>query len=337
MPSLCISHIQQAAARLRAVGAGPTPILRSDWVDTAVGCAVHFKSEHLQRTGSFKYRGATNAVAALDAAAAAHGVVCHSSGNHGAALARAAHERSVPCCVVVPHTTPEAKIANMRRYGARVVLCEPTQTTRTQTAEAEAQAMGGAAVVHPYNDTQVMAGQGTIGLELMEQLPSIDAVLVPVSGGGLIGGIAAAVKAINPTVRVIAVEPEGKRLQESLATATRVIDPATSDLALDTIADAIRTRALGPIPWDSTHPLLDPAVLSVSNAQIREAMRVALVEMKQAVEPAGALTLAAVLSPEFAKLKADSDLRQVVAVICGGNIDPSALVGHIDPSRADCA
>lgn len=326
--SVGLTQIQQAGVRLRSTGALPTPILRYDTIDALIGCSCHFKGEHLQRTGSFKYRGAINAVGALDDAMAAKGVVAHSSGNHGAAVAAAAAARGVPSCIVVPNTTPEAKIENMRRYGARVVLCEPTQMARTETALAEADNMGGAAFIHPYDDPLVLAGQGTIGLELDEQLPTeLDAVLVPVSGGGMIGGIACAITALRPAVRVIAVEPRGKRLQECLATKTRVLDSATANLALDTIADAIRTRALGPVPWEQASELLDPTVLSVGDEQIRSAMRLALVEMKQVVEPAGALTLAALLSDEFAALRTTDGLQSVAAVVCGGNVDPEALLG----------
>ena len=168
-----LAQLKQATARLAAVGAPPTPVLRSKWIDAAIGCACHFKAEHLQRTGSFKYRGATNAVGALDSATVGKGVVAHSSGNHGAAIAAAAAARGIPCTVVVPRTTPEAKVANMRRYGAQVVMCEPTQAARTAASAAEAERMGGAAFIHPYDDEMVIAGQGTIGIELLEQVPEV--------------------------------------------------------------------------------------------------------------------------------------------------------------------
>ena len=337
-----IEHVRHAAKRLAAVGAPPTPILRSEWIDKACGCAVAFKAEHLQRTGSFKYRGATNAVRALDAAAAAKGVVAHSSGNHGAAVAAAAAARGIPCTVVVPRTTPAAKVANMERYGASVVLCEPTQRARTETSALEAERMGGAQFIHPYDDALVLAGQGTIGLELLEQCspggvhPPLDAVLVPVSGGGMIGGIALAIKALQPSVRIIACEPHGKELQMALEAKTRVMDAAVADAALDTIADAIRTKSFGPVPWEVASPLLHPTVLSVSDGMIREAMRTALVELKQVVEPAGAVTLAALLSPEFAQMReggveGEPPLRSVAAILCGGNIDPAGFASHVDP------
>ena len=234
--------VQGAATRIASSGALVTPVITSAWADAACGVRAHFKCEHLQLTGSFKYRGAANAVLRLSDADAAKGVVAHSAGNHGAALAAAAAARGIPCTVVVPSDTPEAKVLNMRRHGANVVLCEPTQQARSETAASEAAKMGGATLVHPYDDAAVIAGQGTMALELLEQCASLDAILVPTSGGGMLTGIAAAACALRPGLRVIAVEPEGKRLGEALATGRRVVDPTTANKLLDTCADAIRTQ-----------------------------------------------------------------------------------------------
>ena len=327
-----LEHVQAAAARLQMAQVSRTPLMQSRWVDSQTGVSAHFKCEHLQMTGSFKVRGATNAVFSLDEAAARRGVVAHSSGNHGAGCAAAAAARQVPCAVIVPHTTPASKIENMKRYGADVILCEPTQRARTQTSEAEA-VRRQATLVHPYDDVLVIAGQGTIGLELVEQVPHLDAVLVPTSGGGLITGIAAAIKALRPCCRIIACEPAGKRLQDSLAAGTRVLDPAVADAAIDTIADAIRTQPLGENPWTLAKALLDSTVLSVTDEEISAAIRISVVEMKQAVEPAGAVALAALLSPAFSAVRdagiidngAWRPLRNVAAVICGGNVDPDVL------------
>lgn len=238
--------------------------------------------------------------------------------------------QQVPCAVIVPHTTPASKIKNMQRYGSDVILCEPTQQARTATSSWEA-AQRGAVLVHPYNDPVVIAGQGTIGLELLAQVPHLDAVLVPTSGGGMITGIATAM----PNCRIIACEPVGKRLEDSLAAGTRIVDPAIADAALETIADAIRTQPLGEIPWVLAQALLDRTVISVTDEQIRSAMRISLLEMKQAVEPAGAVALAALLSPAFAAVREAGvvghdgkrrPLRNVAAIICGGNFDPEELV-----------
>ena len=326
---ISISQVRQAAARLAAAAVLYTPILRNDFVDAATGTNVFFKCEHLQHTGSFKLRGATNAVESLDEVPAQAGVVAHSSGNHGAAVARAAQRRGIPASVVVPTTTPKAKIANMELYGAEVILCEPTQRARTETSRAIADETGGT-FLHPYDDPLVMAGQGTIGLEILDQVPDVDAVLVPVSGGGMISGIAVAIKALRPEVRVIACEPAGKDLRVALTTSTRVLDEDASNAALDTIADAIRTKSFGPLPWEAASTLLDPTVLSVTDAEIRAAMRISLFEMKQGVEPAGAVCLAALLSPAFATVRdqgiAGRPLRNVAAVVCGGNVDPGLLL-----------
>ena len=320
--------IRAAATRLAGV-ALLTPILRSDAIDKLARCNVHFKSEHLQTTGSFKFRGACNAVFALDDATAARGVVAHSSGNHGAAVSAAAQARDVPCTIVVPDTTPLAKQENIKRYGADLVLCAPTQQARTETSNAIAE-RDGAALVHPYNDELVAAGQGTIGLELLEQVPSLDAILVPVSGGGLIGGIAAAAKGLKPSIRVIACEPAGKRLGEAFEADERVVDPSTADAALDTICDAIRTQPLGPIPWTLARELVDPRVLSADDAMVRSALCLTMAELKQAVEPAGAMALACLLSPAFRELQQEAEaegapLREVGVVVCGGNADLADL------------
>ena len=191
---LTLAHVAQARERLRTARVPCTPILRSPWVDKRTGVKVHFKCEHLQDTGSFKLRGATNAVFALSVDASRSGIVAHSSGNHGAGCAAAAKRRGVPCAIIVPHTTPASKIDNMKRFGSDVILCEPTQRSRSEVAAGEA-ARRGATLVHPYNDPLVIAGQGTIGMELAEQVPQLDAVLVPTSGGGMVTGIAVALKA----------------------------------------------------------------------------------------------------------------------------------------------
>lgn len=343
--SVSLAAVRAAAERVRAGGALRTPVLTNAAIDALAGVSVHFKCEHLQRTGSFKLRGALSAVFALDDATAARGVVAHSSGNHGAAVAAAAAARAVPCTIVVPATTPQAKQEAIRRLGATLVLCEPTQRARTETSEREA-ARTGAALVHPYDDDDVIAGQGTIALELLEgaapdggQLSSsagveLDAILVPVSGGGLIGGIAAAAAELRPAVRVIACEPAGKGLGRALAGGTRVLDAAAADAPIDTICDAIRTVPLGRKAWELVRSHVEPTVLSVSDDEVRAALRLTLAELKQAVEPAGAVALAGLLSPQFAALREAEAARgrpihAVGVVVCGGNADLQLLAEHI--------
>lgn len=261
-----------AAQRIRS-SVYTTPLLTSAYVDAAVGVNCYFKAEHLQRTGSFKMRGAANAVFSATDEDAARGFVAHSAGNHGAALAAASEARGVPCTIVVPSDTPVAKVRNIERYGATCVLCEPNQKARAEGAASEAARMGGATIVPPYDDPSVVAGQGTIALELIEQAPELDAILVPTSGGGMLSGIALAARALKPGIRVIAVEPEGKELGRAFAEGKRVLDEEKANRLLPTIADAIRTTALGPGCWELAQQHVDPVVLSVSNPMLREAVR----------------------------------------------------------------
>jgi len=248
-------------------------------------------------------------------------------------VAAAAAMCKIPCAIIVPSNTPLFKIQNIESHGARVILCEPTQAGRVETSNAEAERMG-AALIPPYNHADVIAGQGTIGLELAEQVALLDAIFVPVSGGGLLTGIALGAKLLRPDIRVFAVEPAGKRLGEAFARSTRVLDADFANQLLPTIADAIRTQALGPLPWDLALEYVEPQVLSVSDDQIRGAMRCTAEQLKQAVEPAGAVALAGILSPTFQELRAEADqagqpLQNVAAIVCGGNVNVAELSGLI--------
>ncbi|KAH8087686.1 serine racemase [Aureococcus anophagefferens] len=282
----------RAAAERIAPYAVRTPVLRSDRIDALAGCEVHFKCEHLQVTGSFKARGALNAVLSLSDAEAAVGVVAHSTGNHGAAVARAAQARGAPCAIVVPTVTPAAKLANIARYGPAVVQCEPSPAARRAASEAEAARLGGATIVHPFDDGRVICGQGTIGLELLEDVAGLDAILVPVSGGGMLGGVAAA-RAGTPTRHRRGARGQGAGA--ALAAGERVI--------------------------------FDEAELEARPTLATAALRLTASELKQAVEPAGAVALAGLLSRAFAALRDDPErpLRRVAAVVCGGNVDAGTL------------
>src|SRR5579863_8185190 len=199
--------IAEARARI-ADKVNLTPVLTSTSLDAASNARLYFKCENFQKCGAFKARGATNAVFALSTAGAQRGVATHSSGNHAAALARAARLRGIPAYIVMPNNTPLAKRAAVERQGAHITLCEPTHAARERSA-AEVIARTGATMVLPYDDLTVMAGQGTVGIELLEQVPDLDVLLAPVSGGGLLSGIAVAAKAMRPALRVVGVEPEG--------------------------------------------------------------------------------------------------------------------------------
>ena len=312
LPSL--TDVETAAARI-APHAHVTPVLRSRSLDRLAGCELHFKAENLQRIGAFKFRGACNAVFGLDAAAAARGVVTQSSGNHGAAIALACRLRGIPAHVVVPHDAPQAKLAAIRGFGARLVPCAPTLVAR-DAAMAQVQADTGAEAVHPYNDARVIAGQGTVALELLRQVDGLDAVIAPVSGGGLLSGIAIAAHGLDPRIEVWGAEPaQAADAHASLARGERV-----TDMVPDTICDGLRAQ-LGTL----TFPILRAHCAGIAlagEAEIVRAMRLIWERLKLVVEPSAAVPLAAVLRQRerFAG-------RRVGIVLSGGNLDLDALPG----------
>ncbi|GHE27970.1 pyridoxal-phosphate dependent enzyme [Vulcaniibacterium thermophilum] len=312
LPSL--TDVETAAARI-APHAHVTPVLRSRSLDRLAGCELHFKAENLQRIGAFKFRGACNAVFGLDAAAAARGVVTQSSGNHGAAIALACRLRGIPAHVVVPHDAPQAKLAAIRGFGARLVPCAPTLAAR-DAAMAQVQADTGAEAVHPYNDARVIAGQGTVALELLRQADGLDAVIAPVSGGGLLSGIAIAAHGLDPRIEVWGAEPaQAADAHASLARGERV-----TDMVPDTICDGLRAQ-LGTL----TFPILRAHCAGIAlagEAEIVRAMRLIWERLKLVVEPSAAVPLAVVLRERerFAG-------RRVGIVLSGGNLDLDALPG----------
>ncbi|MFT3761706.1 MAG: pyridoxal-phosphate dependent enzyme [Pseudoxanthomonas sp.] len=307
------TDVLAAAARI-APHAAVTPVLRSRALDEACGARLYFKAEHLQRTGAFKFRGACNAVWSLDETAAARGVITHSSGNHGAALALAAKTRNIACHVVVPDNTNAAKTANIERYGARLHRCAPGIAAREAMC-AQLQAETGAVLVHPYADVQVIAGQGTAALELLDQAGALDALIVPISGGGLSAGCAIAAHALAPDCEILVAEPEtADDAARSLASGVRV----TPEAAPDTICDGLR-GVLG----EPNFALLrahraQPIV--VSDADTLAAMRLLWRVLKQTVEPSSAIALAALL-----KRRDSFAGKRVGLILSGGNVDLDAL------------
>ena len=304
--------ILAAAARI-APHAHVTPVLRSHAIDAIAGCTLHFKCEHLQRAGAFKFRGACNAVMALDDAALARGIVTQSSGNHGAAIALAASLRGASATIVAPHNAPAIKLRAMESYGGRVVLCEPGQAAR-DAATTQVLADTGGTLVHPFNDPFVIAGQGTATLELMREVPSIDSVIAPVSGGGLLSGTSIAAHGINPRIDVFGAEPQGARdAADSLASDTRI-----TGRPVDTVCDGLRAE-LGTL----TFPILREhvrEVLVVDDAATVRAMRLLWERMKLVVEPSAAIGLAVVLANPAVFVG-----RRVGIVLSGGNVDLDAL------------
>ncbi|MCR6686210.1 pyridoxal-phosphate dependent enzyme [Pseudoxanthomonas sp.] len=312
-PDLPVPDDVLAAAARIAGHAHTTPVLRSRSLDAIAGCELAFKAEHLQRGGAFKFRGACNAVWALPADVAARGVVTHSSGNHGAALALAARSRGIPCQVVVPAGAVAAKLANIQRHGATLWRCEPTQAAREATC-AEVQAATGATLVHPYADPQVIAGQGTATLELVGEAGAPEIMVVPVGGGGLAAGTALALAAVAPGCRLVLAEPAGAAdTARALATGTR--DPA---FVPDTLCDGLR-GALG-APNFAVLRAAGAEVVVVEDAATVAAMKLAWQVLKQVVEPSSAIALAAVLA-EPARFAG----RRVGVVLSGGNVDLEAL------------
>jgi len=314
MPNaVSIADIRAAAARI-APFVRTTPVLACPDLERRAGRAVLAKCESMQRTGSFKIRGATNAVRRLDDAQAVRGVVTHSSGNHALALATAAADRGIPAHVVMPVNASPVKRTAVERAGATVVSCGPTAAER-EMACAEVASRTGAFVVPPYDHPWTIAGQGTVGLEIAEEVPDAGTVIVPVGGGGLIGGIATALRALRPDVRIVGAEPAlADDAAESLRTGRRA--PQRPPV---TVADGLRAP-LGELTFPILQDAVD-AVVTVPEAAIVDAMRIAFEECRLVIEPSAAVGIAALLDGACG-----GDLsRPAVVVICGGNVDLTAL------------
>jgi threonine dehydratase len=312
LPGLTWELIEAARARIAPL-TSPTPVLSSSTLDAASGARLFFKCENFQKGGAFKARGACNAVFSLPEAQVRHGVATHSSGNHAAALARAARLRGVPAYIVMPDNTPLAKRAAVERQGADITLCEPTLAARERAA-AEVIARTGAILVHPYDDLAVMAGQATVGVELLEQVPDLDVLLAPVSGGGLMSGIAVAARRLRPTVRVVGVEPAGADDAARSLRAGRIV-PCEHP---ETIADGLRAT-IGVRPFAEFLRYVDD-VVTVSDGAIVAAMRHIWEVMKIIVEPSGAAAYAAVAAGRL-----EVRGRRVGVVLSGGNLDLESL------------
>jgi threonine dehydratase len=302
-----------AAARI-APHAAVTPVLRSRTLDEMAGAALFFKAEHLQRTGAFKFRGACNAVWALDEAAARRGVVTHSSGNHGAALALAARTRGIPCHVVVPDNTNQAKTANIERYGAVLHYCAPGIAAREAMC-ARLQSDTGAVLVHPYADADVIAGQGTAALELLNETGALDALVAPISGGGLGAGCAIAARHAAPDCDIVVAEPDtADDAARSLRGGVRVAPEGVPDTVCDGLRGALGAPNFALLRGFGAHPIV------VSDADTVAAQRLLWRVLKQTVEPSSAIAFAAVL-----KEKERFAGRRVGLILSGGNVDLDAL------------
>ena len=305
----------QAARRRIGDTALLTPCTRAEILSDLIGCEVFLKLENLQMTGSFKERGSLNKILQLSEQQRAAGVITASAGNHAQGVAHAAKLSGIPAIIVMPETTPLAKIQGTRQFGAQIVLHGSGYDEAYEKAVA-LQAEKGCTFVHAFDDPQIIAGQGTIGLELLEQVPDLDVVLVPVGGGGLISGIATAIKSLRPEVRMIGVEAARMpAMQQSISAG--VIQPVE---AVNTLADGIAVARVG----KQTLPIVEHLVseiLSVNEEQIATAIMLLLEREKTLVEGAGAVGFAAL----YSKLVPDIAGKKVVVVISGGNIDLSLL------------
>ena len=290
-----------------------TPVLTSARVDAACRASLFFKCENFQKVGAFKARGATNAVFALDEASAQRGVATHSSGNHAAALSRAASLRGIAAHIVMPSNAPKVKVRAVEGYGGRIVFCEPNQRAR-EAACAQVIAETGATLIHPFENENVMAGQGTAAVELLEDVSDLDLILCPVGGGGLLCGTAVAVKTLRPTTKVIATEPAGASdAAESFQQGELVYQEKKS-----TIADGLLAN-LGAINFALVQRHVDD-VVTVSEEGIVAAMRAIWETMKIVIEPSAAVPYAAVLENRIELLG-----KRIGLIVTGGNVDLDAL------------
>lgn len=309
-----IDSIRDAATRI-APFAHRTPVQTCSSLDDMGGRRLYFKCEHLQKIGAFKFRGACNAVMKLSDDDAAKGVVTHSSGNHAQALALAAKLRGISAHIVMPNNANPIKRAAVEGYGGRVIACEPDTETREGTAD-RVQRETGATLIHPYNDADIISGQGTAALELLDELPHLDAIIAPVGGGGLLSGTSIATRAMKPSAHVFGAEPkEADDAAQSLATGEIV-----PQLAPNTIADGLLT-SLGSLTWPIIRDHVEN-VITVSEQEIVEAMRLAWQRAKLLIEPSAAVAVAAALSEAFNAL---DGAEHVGIILSGGNVDVDRL------------
>ncbi|MBX3436140.1 MAG: pyridoxal-phosphate dependent enzyme [Planctomycetaceae bacterium] len=308
MPLLSIKDLHEAAVRI-APFARQTPVMTSRRIDEWLGCEAFFKCENLQRTGAFKFRGACNAVFSLEDEEAARGVVTHSSGNHGAALAEAARLRGIAAYVVMPANAPPVKRAAVLEYGGIVTECLPTLQAREEAA-ARIIAETGATLIHPYNDWRIIAGQATAAAELHAEIPDLDVVICPVGGGGLAAGTALATHFLAPACRVVLGEPQAVNDAWQSLQQGRIVPVQAGT----TIADGLRT-SLGEL----TFPVLRDHVeqiVTVSEAEIVTALRMLWTRMKLLVEPSSAVAAAAA-----SRARSRLEARRVGIIVSGGNVD----------------
>ncbi|WP_300061344.1 beta-hydroxyaspartate dehydratase BhcB [uncultured Roseobacter sp.] len=311
-PDLTIDHVHAAHARI-APYIHRTPVLTSTYFNELTGAELFFKCENFQKAGAFKVRGASNAVFGLSDAMAEKGVATHSSGNHALSLSYAAGRRGIPCHVVMPRTAPEAKKAAVRGYGGIITECEPSTTSR-EAVFAEVQEATGAEFVHPYNDPRVIAGQATCSLELLDQVEDLDAVIAPIGGGGMISGTCLTLSNLAPQMEIYAAEPDQADDAARSFRAGHII----ADDAPVTIADGLKVP-LKENTWHFVSSFVTD-VLTASEQEIIDAMKLTWERMKIVMEPSCAVPMATILrNPEVFRGK------RVGVIITGGNVDLDRL------------
>jgi len=309
-----IDDVRAAAGRIEGVG-HRTPVLTSQTLDEMAGRKLFFKCENFQKIGAFKLRGGWNAVSILSDEEAENGVCTHSSGNHAQAVAFSAKKRGIPSYIVMPNNVPDVKLDAVKGYGANITLCEPTLDARKATLDKIAENTG-AHVVHPFNDPNVIAGQGTAALEMIEDLGHLDAMIAPIGGGGLMSGTCITTRNLLPDAKLFGAEPAGAD-DAYLSLKEGKIIPQTNP---DTICDGLLT-SLGEYTWNILKDHLE-AIYTVTDDEVINAMRLVWERMKIIIEPSCATPVAAVLKPEF---KALEGIEKVGIILTGGNIELSKL------------
>ena len=304
------------AASKRIEGHGHrTPILTNKTIDKLTGKKIFFKCENFQKIGAFKFRGGWNTISSLSGEEASKGVCTHSSGNHAQAVAYAAMKRNIPAHIVMPRNAPKVKIQAVEGYRANITLCEPTLKARRETLEKIAEKTG-AYVVHPFNEPKVIAGQGTCAMEMIEDIGDLDAICAPIGGGGLMSGTCIAARSMLPNVRLFGAEPKGADDAYQSLKKGKLIPQNNPK----TICDGLLT-SMGENTWNILKDHLED-IITVSDEEIVNAMKLIWERMKIIIEPSCATPLAAVLTPEFRELE---NIETIGIILTGGNVDLSKL------------
>ena len=312
--AVSIDDIRAAAGRIKSVG-HRTPILTSQTLDKMAGRKLFFKCENFQKVGAFKLRGGWNAVSMLSDEEAAKGVCTHSSGNHAQALAFSAMKRGIASYIVMPNNVPDVKLDAVKGYGANITLCEPTLEARKTTLD-EIVKKTGAHVVHPFNNPNVIAGQGTTALEMIEDLGELDAIIAPIGGGGLMSGTCVTTRSLLPEAKLFGAEPTGADDAYRSLKEGKII-PQTNP---NTICDGLLT-SLGEYTWNILKDHLE-AIYTVTDDEVINAMRLVWERMKIIIEPSSATAIAVALKSEFRALEG---LEKVGIILTGGNVELSKL------------